>query len=472
MMKLLKQSVVSLTVVMALASNAFAINLPSFSPLVKEASPAVVNISTERVVRDSFGSLRGLPPDMQHFFEQFGPFFGNNGGGRERSKSALGTGFIISKDGYIVTNNHVVEGASKIFVNFEGSGNKKDSVEAKLIGTDPETDIALLKVEVKQNLPILEFGDSEALEVGDWVLAIGNPFGLSSTVTAGILSAKGRDIHSGPYDNFLQTDASINPGNSGGPLLNMEGEVIGINTAIAASGQGIGFAIPSNLAQSVVDQLKTGKKVSRGWIGVTIQDLDEMTAKALGVKQNQGAMIGSVLPGDPADKAGMRSGDIVIKIGNSPIKNAAELTRVIGSYKPNSSVKIVAIRDGKEKTFTVTLGERNGSQSAAQGENLEQGTSNLGITVRSLTAEDIRNLKIDGYNKGLIIIDIKRNGRAAEAGIQANDVILAANLKPVSNTQQLAKIVEGEGMKRGGVVLQIYRQGNIFLVTVPLGDKK
>lgn len=470
MKKILLNSCVAVLMAATFVSQAFAgINLPSISPLVKEVGPAVVNISTERVVKDRMG-LPGMPREFQDFFEQFGPFFGPQGGTRERLQSALGTGFIISKDGYIVTNNHVVQNADKIYVTLSDKNTKDDKVTAKVIGLDPETDLALLKIEAKKDLPYVKFGDSDKMEVGDWVVAIGNPFGLSNTVTTGIVSAKGRDIHAGPYDNFIQTDASINPGNSGGPLLNLDGEVIGINTAIAASGQGIGFAIPSKLASSIIDQLKSGQKVSRGWIGVTVQDLDDVTAKALGLKEAKGALIGSVMPKEPADKAGLKSGDIVVKIENTPINNASDLTKSIASYKPNSKIKVTALRDGKEKQFTVTLGERNLSASAQKGE-LKNGLS-LGVSLRELTAQDKQTLRVPENISGLLIVDVKQGGQAAKAGIMPQDIILAANLKPVKSVQDLTSIIEKEGKQRGAVVFQIYRQGNSFIVSIPLEEKK
>ena len=257
----------SIVLALGLCLTSMAAQLPDFVPLVKTATKAVVNISTEKKVTSrgmpGFPSdmFRNLPPGFERFFE---PFDGR--GAQPRMQRALGTGFIISSDGYIVTNNHVVEGADVVRVSFQGS-DKEEALRARVIGTDPDTDLALLKVDAKLILPYLEFGDSDKAEVGEWLLAIGNPFGLGHTVTQGILSAKGRDIQSGPYDNFLQTDASINPGNSGGPLINLEGKVIGINTAIIASGQGIGFAIPSNMAKRIVEQLKSDKRVSRGWLG-------------------------------------------------------------------------------------------------------------------------------------------------------------------------------------------------------------
>ena len=452
MKKILLNIYVAALIAVTTVSSAFAgIDLPSISPLVKQVGAAVVNISTERMVKDQFG-FPGMPREFQEFFDQFSPFMGPQGGTRERMQSALGTGFIISKDGYIVTNNHVVQNADKIYVTLADQNNKQDKAEAKIIGTDSETDLALLKISVKNDLPSVKFGDSDKMEVGDWVVAIGNPFGLSNTVTTGIVSAKGRDIHAGPYDNFIQTDASINPGNSGGPLLNLDGEVIGINTAIAASGQGIGFAIPSKLASSIIEQLKSGQKVSRGWIGVTIQDLDDVTAKALGLKDQKGALIGSVMPNEP------------------PINSASDLTRVIASYKPNNKVNVTAIRDGKEKQFTVQLGERN-TNSQTGNKDIQKG-SNLGLSLRELSNQDRQALRIPENINGILIVDVKQNGLAAKAGIMPQDIILAANLKPVKSIKELTDILDNESKKRGAIVLQIYRQGNSFIISIPLEEKK
>jgi serine protease Do len=291
-----------------------------FRDLVKAAAPAVVNISSERTeeVRsfNPFDMFRGNP-DIERFFGPFEDFYGPRQ--RSRKTKSLGSGFIISPDGYIVTNNHVVEGADLINVTLQGKGKGEDSFKAEVVGTDPETDLALLKIKA-ENLPSLSFGDSDALEVGEWVLAIGSPLGLDHTVTAGIVSAKGRNIQSGAYDNFLQTDASINRGNSGGPLLNEKGQVIGINTAIAQRAQGIGFAIPSNMAQRVIGDLREHKKVSRGWLGVTIQNVDAAVAKALGMKNNNGALVSGVMPGQPAALAGVQPGDVIVAVNDKTIE--------------------------------------------------------------------------------------------------------------------------------------------------------
>ncbi len=266
-----------------------------------------------------------------------------------------GSGFVITPDGQIVTNNHVIDGADKITVKFQDD--TKEYV-AKVIGRDRETDLAVIKIDVKRQLPVLRLGDSDAIQVGEWVLAIGNPYGLDNTVTAGIISAKHRIIGAGPFDNFLQTDASINPGNSGGPLLNMKGEVIGINTAINAAAENIGFAIPSTQAEKIINQLRTGKEVKRGWLGVTIQRVNENDAKALGLGAPTGALIASVGKGQPADKAGVKQGDVILEVNGSKVTDNNDLLRKIAGLKPNQKARLVLWRNGKRVTKTVTLGER------------------------------------------------------------------------------------------------------------------
>ena len=468
---ILKKTALAVTGFVFLVSSASAAPvLPDFVPLAKKAGPAVVNISTEREVNSPVMDMFNFP-GMDRFFEQFGGPFGMRPGqpAPKQKSSALGSGFIISADGYIVTNNHVVEGADKVTVKL--NDDKSAGLAATVVGTDEETDLALLKVESPTPLPVLSFGDSDAMEVGDWVVAIGNPFGLSNTVTAGILSAKGRDIHAGPFDNFLQTDASINPGNSGGPLINMNGEVIGINTAISASGQGIGFAIPSNLASRVINDLREGKKVSRGWLGVTIQDVDENMAKALGLKDAKGALIGSVMDDEPADKAGLRAGDVIVRVGDTPIDNASAVTRSVAALKPDTKVDVVVIRDGKEVTRSVKLGERASHSTAMQGNGQQSEGGELGVSVKPLAPEDARALQLSGDVKGLLVVGVNGNGPAAEAGVRTGDVIMSANLKPVTSADELLSIIRKEGKERGALMLQINRRGETFFITVSL-DKK
>ncbi|WP_337463890.1 Do family serine endopeptidase, partial [Desulfovibrio sp.] len=395
-----------LTLVLFTAAQfAQAASLPEFSELAAKCGPAVVNISAERTSpaaagpEEFFGEMfRGMPPGADRFFEFFG---GPNARGKRppQKQMSRGSGFIISPDGYIVTNYHVVADGDSIQVTLDESNGKTAPLTATVVGTDEDTDLALLKVEAKKDLPFLKFGDSDALLVGEWLLAIGNPFALDHTVTAGILSAKNRNIHAGPFDNFLQTDASINPGNSGGPLLNMKGEVIGINTAIIASGQGIGFAIPSNMAAGIVEQIKSGKKVSRGWIGVTIQDVDENTAKALGMEHPSGALVASVLDDEPAAKAGIEAGDVITKVNGKSVEDASALLRAIAAHKPGTSVTLDVWRNGKAVTMDVTLGDRqtgvNSGKPSEAGQK-QQNQGQLGLTVRPIKDEERRELKLEG----------------------------------------------------------------------------
>ncbi|MDR2696744.1 MAG: Do family serine endopeptidase [Deltaproteobacteria bacterium] len=464
---------------LSLALPLHAAGLPDFTLLAKNCGIAVVNIGTERTSKSGpenfFGEMfRNAPPGFEKFFEQFERFHDGQQQQRpQRKQRSLGSGFIISEDGYIVTNYHVVADADVIRINFQGSSTKNESVVAKLIGSDEETDLALLKVDAKEKLPFLKFGDSDALQVGAWVLAIGNPFGLDHTVTAGILSAKGRNIHSGPFDNFLQTDASINPGNSGGPLINMSGEVIGINTAIIASGQGIGFAIPSSMASKIVDQIKDGKKIRRGWIGVTIQDVDQNSAKALGLDKAHGALIGSVMPGEPADKAGVKAGDVILFVDGKDIADSSALLRTIAGKAPGAEIRIIVWRDGKSHELGLTLGERTPEQLSAQrggpgkpGKNTEADI--LGISVRPVTAEEARTLKLEKNQGGLMVVSVSPGKPAADNDIRQGDVIVSANLKPLKTAQDLVKIVTEDAKERGAVMLQINRRGQLSFRAIPL----
>ena len=466
-----------LTLVLFTAAQfAQAASLPEFSELAAKCGPAVVNISAERTSpaaagpEEFFGEMfRGMPPGADRFFEFFG---GPNARGKRppQKQMSRGSGFIISPDGYIVTNYHVVADGDSIQVTLDESNGKTAPLTATVVGTDEDTDLALLKVEAKKDLPFLKFGDSDALLVGEWLLAIGNPFALDHTVTAGILSAKNRNIHAGPFDNFLQTDASINPGNSGGPLLNMKGEVIGINTAIIASGQGIGFAIPSNMAAGIVEQIKSGKKVSRGWIGVTIQDVDENTAKALGLPEATGALIGSVMPDEPAAKGGMKDGDVVLEVNGQKIDDSSALLRAIATEAPGSKVNMVVWRDGERKNITVQLGERNlKASSGKSGSAVEQDAPSIGLSVRPLTKEEARTANVKP-GTGLLIVGVEPGKLAAEAELREGDIILSANLKPIKSVEEFSKIIREDAKKRGVVMLQLQRQGQTFFRSLALSD--
>ncbi|MCC8194614.1 MAG: PDZ domain-containing protein, partial [Deltaproteobacteria bacterium] len=308
---------------------------------------------------------------------------------------------------------------------------------------------------------------------GEWVLAIGNPFGLDHTVTAGILSAKGRSIRSNPFDSFLQTDASINPGNSGGPLLNMAGEVIGINAAIIANGQGIGFAIPSNMAREIIETLRTDRKVSRGWIGVTIQTLDESGAKALGLPNDKGALIGDVLPNNPAATAGMKPGDVILSINGETVDSSADLSRKVAAIKPGDSAKFVVWRNGSKKELTVKIAER--TTETAKGKSDANATrdalaESLGMSVRNLSKEDATRMRLEN-TEGVVVIKVDNGKNAAEAGIRVGDVIIAANGEPVADVDALTKIINDQGKKRGAVMLYLIRQGQKFFKTIEVPNK-
>ncbi|SFJ34751.1 serine protease Do [Desulfomicrobium apsheronum] len=457
------------------ASASMAAQLPDFTELAEKSGQAVVNISTVKIVKNQRNMQQFFRqgPQGQHpfgdFFDQFERFFGEQGQGVPREQRSLGSGFVFSADGYIVTNNHVIEGADSIKVNLQVDKNGDRSYDAEVIGTDKETDLALLKIKTDKPLPFLTFGDSDALRVGQWVMAIGNPFGLDHTVTAGIVSAKGRTIGAGPYDNFIQTDASINPGNSGGPLINMDGQVIGINTAIVASGQGIGFAIPSHLARQVIEQLKEHKIVKRGWLGVSIQDVDENSAKALGLDVARGALVSSVTAGDPAEKAGIKAGDVIVAVDGVPVADAGDLTRKIGDLLPGVKIDLSVWREGKTVKIPLILGERS-AEKVAQGRPGapgSQGEDVLGLSVRPVTEAEAKALELE-QARGLLVVEVSEGSKAAQNDLSAGDVILEANGKAVNTVKALRAVIEGDGKEKGVVMLLIKRQGRNVFRTVPL----
>lgn len=449
----------------------------NFRELYKNAGPAVVNINTERLVEVRRSPF---PSPFEDFFRQgpgvnpFDPFGGSQGGEQPRSRQrSLGSGFIISDDGYIVTNFHVVDGADKVKVTLSPDGDGEMSYDAEVIGGDKETDLALLKIDADKALPFLEFGDSSAMEVGDWVLAIGNPFGLDHTATAGIISAKGRNIRSGPFDSFLQTDASINPGNSGGPLFNMEGKVIGINTAIIAGGQGIGFAIPSNMAKEIIDTLREERRISRGWLGVHIQSVDEAMARALGLPGAKGVLVADVVPDNPAAKAGLQSGDVILSVEGTDVADSGELLRLIASYKPGQQVSLGVWRDGKRQNFTATLAERGGESAQAAPETGKNSSvsGSIGLSVRPLTGQEAARLRLESAT-GLLVTGVDSGKAAGEAGVRPGDVILTVNGVAVNSVDAFTAILEQQGRERGAVLFQLSRQGQKFFVTleVPAAD--
>jgi serine protease Do len=473
-------ALVGVLFLLAFATAAPAADLPDFTTLAAKCGPAVVNVNTERQTavtgpEDFFGEMfRNMPPGFERFFEQFhgrGKGKGKGEGKGTQKQKSLGSGFLISADGFIVTNDHVVRDADVINVTLDADG-KEMTLPAKLIGSDEEMDLALLKIEAKKSLPYLTFGDSDALKVGEWLLAIGNPFGLDHTVTAGILSATGRNIHAGPFDNFLQTDASINPGNSGGPLLNTAGQVVGINTAIIASGQGIGFAIPSSTAKSIIDQIRGGKKVARGWLGIQILDVDENSAKAMGLEEAKGVLVGDVVENEPAAKAGIQAGDVVLSVDGKEVKDSATLLRTVAATPPGNLMVVTIWRDGRKQDVKVILGERakGGSVAERARPGRKENESVLGISVRPLKEEERQELKISKA-EGLMVVDVTDGKPAAEADIRPGDIVLKVNFKSVNSTDAMARIVNEEGTKRGAVMLQLQRRGENFTRAIPLKKK-
>jgi len=405
--------------------------------LFKEVSPAVVNISTTQVVKFNRPRMRNPFGQQDPFDEFFNNFFGRTP--KEQKRRSLGSGFIVSPDGYILTNNHVVEKADEVTVTLLD----KEEFKAKVVGSDPKIDIALIKIDAKKKLTYVALGDSDKLDVGEWVVAIGNPFGLGHTVTAGIVSAKGRIIGSGPYDDFIQTDASINPGNSGGPLFNLKGEVVGINTAIVQGGQGIGFATPIQLAKSVLDQLKEKGKVTRGWLGVYIQRLTPEAAENLGLSGRGGALVSDVTSGGPAEKAGIRSGDVIVGFNGKEIRDEHDLPQAVASMKPGKTVDVRLLRDGKETTIAVTIAEMEGEPGKRAGG--QQLSKNFGLTVQDITPEIAQRLEIEN-TKGVVVTGVEDGTPAEAAGFNEGDIIRALlrqnKRTPVTNAAEFASLVK------------------------------
>jgi serine protease Do len=428
--------------------------IESIPALAKEVSPAVVNISTTQVVR--LRRPRPRSPFRQDPFEEFfNNFFGNMP--REQKRRSLGSGFIVSDDGYILTNNHVVEKADEITVILFG----KEEFQAEVVGTDPKTDIALIKIKAGNKLPFVHLGDSEGLEIGEWVVAIGNPFGLGHTVTTGIVSAKGRVIGSGPYDDFIQTDASINPGNSGGPLFNMKGEVVGINTAIIQGGQGIGFATPIRLAKSVLGQLKEKGKVVRGWLGVYIQRLTPDMAETLNVPGKKGALVADVTKDGPAQKAGIRSGDVIVSFDGKEVEDQHDLPQIVAATKPGKKVEVVVIRDGKEERISLTIAEMepDARERLAGGQDLSKG---LGLTVQDITPEIARHMDIEN-RKGVLVSSVEPASPAEDAGFREGDIIRAINRESVKDSEEFEKRIKGVTNNKTVLFLVERGEGRIFL---------
>jgi serine protease Do len=447
----------------------------TFADIVEAVQPAVVNISVAGEVPGSEVPT-GIPEDFQDFLERFfnrdfPGGFGTPDVPRGRAQRApqfrgMGSGFIVAPEGYVVTNQHVVDHASQITVTLH-DGKK---LPAKLVGIDEKTDLALLKVESKENLPYARFGDSETTRVGDWVVAIGNPFGLGGSATAGIVSARGRDIQSGPYDDFFQIDAPINQGNSGGPLFDLSGRVIGINTAIYSpngGNVGIGFAIPSKLAESVIDPLRTKGQVERGYLGVTIQPVDEDIAKSLGLESENGALVASVVSGGPAEKAGIEAGDVIISIDGDDVAQVKELTRKIAAMAPDARAEIEVLRHGERKKLDVRIGKTPSEPQAARADSGSP-AGGLGLALGELTPAVRDRFGIPEEVQGAVVVSVDPAGGAAEKGLRPGDVIVSVGQMKVASLAEAKREIEREkSRERGSVLLRVLRGGNASYVAVP-----
>jgi len=469
--------------------SAPAVQLPSFAPLVKKVTPAVVNISViekagsvdegdqtqdQDMGPDQGGPQQGFPQSpfdefLRRFFEQQGqPFgkqgqpFGNMPQQPHAQRVALGSGFIIDPSGYVVTNNHVVANADKVTVIFQDNSKHP----AKVIGRDSKTDLALLKIDAKEPLPYVGWGDSNAAHVGDWVLAVGNPFGLGGTVSTGVISARGRDIHSGPYDDFLQIDASINRGNSGGPTFDLNGQVIGINTAIYSpngGSVGIGFAIPSSLARPVIEQIKEHGKVERGWLGVQIQEVTPEIAQSLGLAKPEGALVADVTNGGPAAKAGLKQGDVILSFNGHDITKVRDLPLVVAQTPVGQKAKLEVLRNGKQTPLDVAIGPMpENPQQVAQNDDQQgqaENTTAMGVKLAPLNEQLRREAHVPKSVKGVIVTAVADDSPLAALGIQPGDVIQSINQQPVTTPQQAeAKLKEAQTGKKNALLL-INRHG-------------
>ena len=443
--------------------------LPDFSALAEKLSSAVVNVSTtsqgessQRPGSGEGGPFGGDPHgggDPHEFWEPFERFFGPLPR-RPFKQRSLGSGFIINRDGYILTNNHVIENADEIVV----KTSDEREFKAKVIGRDPKTDIAVIKIDDAKELNTVTLGNSDDLRVGEWVMAIGNPFGLEHTITAGIVSAKGRFIGQGSYDNFIQTDAAINPGNSGGPLINLKGEVVGINTAIfsrSGGNIGIGFAIPVNVAKDLLPELEEKGRVTRGWLGVMIQKITPDIAESLGLQESKGALVADVMKDGPAQEAGVKVGDVIVEFDGHPIKDSTELPMLVARVQVGKTVTMKVIRDKEIQNFSVKIGELKEEETTVAGK--EQG---FGLTVQPLTPDIAESLGLSGDIKGVVVSGVEPGSAADEAGMHRGDVILEVNREPVKDLASYRKALKAG---KGKSVLLLVRRGEntIFMALKP-----
>ncbi len=466
------------SILMLLTLSAHARGAPeSFADLAEELSPSVVNITTSTTIAGVTDQARPQIPEGSPFEDLFRDFFNNGEGGqaRPRRSSALGSGFVISSDGYIVTNNHVIDKADEIVIEFFDG---KELV-AKLVGRDPKTDIAVLKVEASEPLPFVGFGDSDIARVGDWVMAIGNPLGQGFSVSAGIISARNRTLRSGPYDDFIQTDAAINRGNSGGPLFNMNGEVIGVNTAIISPNGGsigLGFSMSSRVVGRVVKQLKEYGETRRGWLGVQIQDIDSDMAEALGLDEVSGALVSGVPEGPGAD-AGIQSGDVIISFDGVEVEDTRGLVTAVGNADVGKVVRVIIFRDGKTKTIKVTLGRREAAEKeklvpvVKAPEKIKE-TEKLGMKLLTINSETRTQLNLPEDLEGVAVLDVSETSDAFEKGLRAGDVIVEAGRTKIADVNDISEIFENAiEAGRKSILLLVLRGDNSRFVGLSLSEK-
>ena len=433
--------------------------LPDFSDLAAKVSPAVVSVTVrERATAEAADSM----PDAMRGMTQNAP---------RRTQMARGSGFIIDADGTIVTNNHVVNGADKISVTLADG----TELPAKLVGRDPRTDLAVIKIDAGKQLPSLNLGDSDLVKPGQWVLAVGNPFGLGGTVTAGIVSARGRDIGAGPYDSFLQVDAAINQGNSGGPLFTQDGRVVGVNTAILSptgGSVGIGFAIPSNLVKQVAGQLRTAGHVTRGFLGVETQSVTAQIAPSLGLAPNaKGALVAAISPDSPAAKAGIQPGDVLTGIDNRPIANPRELAQVVADHKPGQTAAFAIVRDGAPRTLDVTLTAIPDDQQTADAGDRTNRQASIGLALAPLSPDVRQQFDIPQNQRGAVIAGVQPGSPAEQAGLRQGDLVVGVGTKPVNNPSEATQAIRAATKDGKGVALRIMREGQSRFVSIATTDQ-
>jgi serine protease Do len=438
----------------------------AFVQVAQTVKPAVVNIATTQKPRPAERRRGQVPPSLQGPFREFfgdeflERFFGEQ---PQRERHSLGSGVIVDKRGYILTNNHVIERADEIEVRLSD----KRKFKATVVGKDPKTDLAVIKVDATENLPVVKLGDSEKIRIAEWVMAIGNPFGLDQTVTVGVVSAVGRsDVGITMYEDFIQTDASINPGNSGGPLVNMSGEVVGINTAIVATGQGIGFAIPINMAREITDRLIAQGRVVRGWLGIGIQELTDELAAQFGVKADEGVLVGNVMKDSPAEKGGLKTGDIIQEFNNTKVTNVRQLQREVAQGSVNTPVKVTVLREKQPMTLTIVLGEQptEAAVPPSEGPGPAETAERFGFTVQDLTPELREQLKVP-TGTGVVVSGVDDDGPAAKAGLRAGDVIAEVNRERVRTAADFARLL-AQMRKGSNLLLLVQRDGNSRFVVV------